>query len=324
MIRTRILGTGEAVLGTAKSPEELAHAILPAAHASATVRAIGIDTRYWVDPDTSVADMATAALRDALSDAGLPAQALRRIILSTSTGGDHIIPATANAIADAFDLDDTCDCFDVNNSCVGVLTAFDLAARSTATGLGPVAVIAAERFSRYLSPAARRSWLVLGDAASAVILGQTDEDEGVLSSWLRNRAELRGRMSTERADSPELASAIAFGATADELMQCAIRAIRDSSAAVLAEAGVAMSDVNWVLPHQPNGTMLRAIAEALEVGPERMVPVVHEIGSVGSAAIAMSLHRLWRSRRPRPGDTILMTGVGSGTAVGAILLQVAS
>src|SRR6202044_3554236 len=120
------------------------------------------------------------------SAAGLAPEALRRIILVTSSGGDVIGPATANAVVHALGLDDRCDAFDLNNACMGFLTAFDLAARCVATGLGPVGVVAAEMASRFIRPDAARPYFVLGDAAAAAVLGAGRRGEGILGSFLSN------------------------------------------------------------------------------------------------------------------------------------------
>ena len=81
-------------------------------------------------------------------------------------------------------------------------------------------------------------------------------------------------------------------------------------------------DIEWVLPHQPNGRLLERIIEGLSLDPARVVRVVHDVGSVSSASIPISLHRLRESGRVRPGDRILMLSVGTGLAYGAVLIQV--
>ena len=102
----------------------------------------------------------------------------------------------------------------------------------------------------------------------------------------------------------------------------AVGKIVDSTRRVLAEASMRIEDVAWVLPHQPNGTMLEGIIAALGVDRARIVPVVQEIGSVACASIAVSLDRLMRTRPVASGDHVLMTGVGSGVSWGAILYRV--
>ena len=77
-----------------------------------------------------------------------------------------------------------------------------------------------------------------------------------------------------------------------------------------------------MLPHQPNGAMLAgASAERFGLDPARLVPVVEEIGSVGSVSIPFSLDRLRRTRSIRPGERILMLAVGAGVSFGAVLYQ---
>jgi 3-oxoacyl-[acyl-carrier-protein] synthase III len=92
---------------------------------------------------------------------------------------------------------------------------------------------------------------------------------------------------------------------------------------VLEDAGLTLDEVQWVCPHQPNGTMLERIISDLGVDPSRVVLVVREVGSVGAASIPLALERLWSQGRVRRGDRILMVGVGAGMASGAVLFQVA-
>jgi 3-oxoacyl-[acyl-carrier-protein] synthase III len=90
----------------------------------------------------------------------------------------------------------------------------------------------------------------------------------------------------------------------------------------LQQAGLTLADVDWVLPHQPNGALLDAIVKGLGFDPERVVPVVRELGSAGAASIPVSLDVLMRERPVRAGDRVLLVGVGAGISCGAVLYQV--
>lgn len=321
-LRVRIAGTGRALpegavpttsllarLGGGRDPDEL--------H-----RKIGIDERRWgVAHGATVASLAVAALREALDAAGMPATDLRRIVLATSTGGDQLIPSTATNVAAAFGLSDSCDCFDVNNACTGFLNALDIAARSVETGLGPVAVIGAELLSRYVRQESPRSWLVLGDAAGAVILDAPRGRGRVIASWLRTRRDLPGDMRTPHPGVTGEPSAVTFDVPLGALAESAVRAIRDAGDAVLAQAGLGWADVDWFLPHQPNGVLLDDIVRACGVDPERTMPVARSIGSVAAASVPFSLDVLTRSGRVRPGDRLLLAAVGAGTGLGAVLIE---
>jgi 3-oxoacyl-[acyl-carrier-protein] synthase-3 len=323
LIAARLLGTGSATAGRLVTTRELSLRAFPDVEPAEMELRTGITTRYWLAAETPAAELATAALRCALEAADLPASALRRLILVTSTGGDHLIPATANDVAARLDLDDSCDAFDVNNSCAGFLSGFDLAARSVATGLGPVAVVAVETFSRRLSPEAPRAFMVLGDGSAAVVLGDArGAEEGILASHLRNAAVLRGRMDLPHEMADGIRRPHDFGARNQELKASALSTIRRACDAALEQAHLAWADVDWFLPHQPNGQLFALLVEELGVSKDRVVSVVHEVGSLGSASVPTSLDRLMRTRQVVPGQRILMTSVGAGTAYGAIIYQV--
>lgn len=323
MISARILGTGSALAGQPRTTRELAAAALPGRDPAEIERRIGIASRRWIDAGTTAASLGAAALDEALAAAGVAARDLARIVFVSSTGGDCLIPATANAVAEALGLDDTCDAFDLNNACTGFLSALDVAARSVATGLSPVAVVAAETFSRYLPLDKPRPYLVMGDAAAAVVVGPARPGEGVLATSLRNSASLRNRVVMEHPGRTGAPPFLAFHATYEELTDSALDALATSSARALSAAGLTLADVEWFLPHQPNGRMLERVLEAMGVPAERTVNVVDEIGSVGAASVPVSLDRLMRTRDVRPGDRILMAAVGAGTAHGATLYRVA-
>jgi 3-oxoacyl-[acyl-carrier-protein] synthase III len=322
VIATRILGTGSVLPGRAVTTAEVAALAAPDRSAAAIEAKTGIHTRHWAGPDARVAPLAAEALRRALAAAGLEASALRRIILATSTGGDTLVPATANAVACELGLHGVCDAFDVNNACSGFLTAFDLGARSTATGLAPVGIVAVELMSHVIRPGDPRPFLVFGDAAGAVILGEGRPGEGIHGVSLGNDGS---HGSTAYLNQPRYAGAIEtvrFGISNQAMSDGAVGKIVESSRRALAEAGARIEDVQWVLPHQPNGTMLEGILAALGVDRARVVPVVQEIGSVASASIPVSLDRLMRTRSVAPGDRVLMTAVGSGVSWGAIVYRV--
>ncbi len=324
MIPARVLGIGSVLPGRKVSTSELVGQAGIEASVEDIERRTGIQTRYWSKSETSAADLAAQAIRSALEKAELSGQDLRRIIFVNSTGGDTLIPATANAVIELLGIRNTCDCFDINNACMGFLTAFDVAARSVATGLGPVGIVVVETLSRYLSPENPRPYLVLADAAAAVIIGETEGGEGILASTLGNDGTLQSIVSMAHPGLTQQNEQIIFEGTNKEISSAALDTLERCTLSVLEDCGLVMDDIDWLVPHQPNGTMLGKIIERLGVDSERVVPVVHEIGSVGAASIPVGLDALWRTGTPSPGDRILMAGVGAGISYGALVYQIAS
>jgi 3-oxoacyl-[acyl-carrier-protein] synthase-3 len=323
VIPVRILGTGTYFPGRLVTTAEVAAMAVPPMDAARAEASTGIRTRWLSGPEARVSDMAARALRSAAEAAGMDVRDLKRVILATSIGGDLVSPATANATIHDLGLDGRCDCFDVNNACMGWLTAFDLGARAVATGLYPVGVVASEAMSRGIRPDQRRPWVVFGDAAAAAILAPGRPGEGILGIALGNDGSVPRTVFAEQAMLTGKLEWVQMAMPKRDMGPLVIRLLQESAQKVLDACGETMASVDWVLPHQPNGVMLGMIVEALGIAPEKMVPVVQDIGSVVSAAIPASLDRLLRTRPVRPGDRILMIGVGSGLSYGAALYRVA-
>jgi 3-oxoacyl-(acyl-carrier-protein) synthase III len=282
----------------------------------------GIRSRRWFPKDRAAAAIAAEAVEKALSAAKLAAGDLRRLIFVTSTGGDFLIPATANAVLDALGLEDTCDGFDLNNACMGFLSGFDVACRTAASDLSPVCVVVVETLSRYLSPQNHRPYFVLADAAAAAIVGAGNGRGGVLAAAMGNAGRYRGSVTMAHpglSGNPEL---IRFADASKDITAVTTDILKRSTDKVLAAAGLTLDEIDWVVPHQPNGSMLRTLLEVLRVPVEKTVPVVESIGSVGAASIAVGLDLLLRSRPVAPGHKILLVGVGAGMAYGAMVFQV--
>lgn len=319
MIPATILGSGATTGGRRVSTAEVAAAI--GMDPAEAVARTGIEQRYFIADGEDVAAMAARALRAALDDADVKPEALSRVILVYSAGGDVIIPATANRVLGALGISRTCDAFDVNNACTGFLTGLDLAARSVATGMGPVAVVAAEGLSRLIGPDNPRSYLVMGDAAAAVIVGPGRDGAGIEHPVLRNAADFyRGIIAD--LPTPDTPSRVDFRESNKLIAKTAVGGLRDAVQQTLAKAGCTLDDMDWVVPHQPNGRMVMAIVDTLGIPQEKWVPVVNEIGSVGAASAPYSLDRLLRSGRVKPGQRILLCAVGAGMSYGAMIYRV--
>jgi 3-oxoacyl-(acyl-carrier-protein) synthase III len=318
----RILGTASVVPGPPRTTAEIVQHLDKPGDAAKWEQRTGIKTRHWVEPRALATPLAAEAIRRALERAGMEPTDLRRILYVCSNGGDALFPATAHGVAGELGLAGSCDAFDIANACMGFLTALDVAARSVVTGLGPVAIVSAELNSRGIRPSDHRPYLVFGDAVAAAIVGEGEPGEGILASFLGNDASLPDDVY---ADTPLLTGKreyAQFKGTNAQILEIAMRTLVAGLNGLLERADVALKDVEWVLPHQGNGAMLDAMMAGLGLDPAKVIRVVDEVGAVTSACIPVSLDRLLRTRPVRPGDRILMAGLGGGLSYGATLYRV--
>ncbi|NOZ00610.1 MAG: hypothetical protein GXP54_01810, partial [Deltaproteobacteria bacterium] len=121
LIKASIRGTASLLPGKPRTTEEVLADTGLKTTAEVIREKTGILTRQWMDRDAHVRDVAVTVMKEALKDAGMVAGDLRRLIFVNSTGGDFLIPATANAILDGLGVAHTCDAFDMNNACMGFL-----------------------------------------------------------------------------------------------------------------------------------------------------------------------------------------------------------
>jgi 3-oxoacyl-(acyl-carrier-protein) synthase III len=318
----RILGTASLLPGRPRTTREIAAGLSLQRDVGEWEARTGIHARHWAPPGTLVAPLAAECLRAALDAAGQPTSALRRIIFVSSFDGDRTGPATANLVAAGLGLSGSCDAFDLNNACMGFLSAFDIAARSVATGLGPVGIVSGELCSRIIRPDDHRPYLVFGDAIAAAVIGPARPGEGVVASAYGNDGTLPPDVFIESPLLTGRREYVQFRKSSAEIFEIAFNAMRAGIEAVLDQARTRIADVEWVVTHQPNGAMVDRLLARLSVDPTRTVRVVDTIGSVASASLPVGLDRLLRTRPVRPGDRILMAGVGGGVAHGAVLYQV--
>ena len=318
----RIAGTADVRCGRAVPTSEVARLATGSWDAEDVERRTGIRSRQWVSEDAMLTSLGAQALQDALDEAGLPATALGRIIFASSAGGDMLAPAAANLIARELGLTGTCDGFDLNNGCVGFLSALDVGGQTVVARRRPVGLVMVEPGSRYITPDDPRPYFVTGDGVAAVVLDAPRDGEGLLGLWLRNDGTTAGDVTIAHPGLTGKRETIRFHSSHAKILEIAGAAVRLSVDNVLAESGLHLADIDWMVPHQPNGPLLDAVVHAVGIDPGRVVRTVHDTGSVGAASIPIGFHRLMHSGDLRPGDRVLMVGVGAGLAYGAAVYQV--
>ena len=269
-----------------------------------------------------MASVSEESLARALDASGVAPKDLRRLILTNSMGFDGPMPATANAVAVRLGIPTSCACFDVSNACTGFLTAFDIASRSVATGIGPVAVVATELISRFLSPDDPRSYAVFADGSGAIVMDRAIDGGAQLGCWFGNDGTRDDRVKLSRQKPEQPRELITFIKPQRTIAGDVVDEMSDSVQRSLSQAGLSTDEIRWFLLHQPNGVMYRRCAEALGVDDARLVPVVQDVGSIGTASIPVSLDVLLRDRGGlEAGELVVLAAVGAGLSWGAIVFR---
>ncbi|MGW7002551.1 3-oxoacyl-ACP synthase III family protein [Streptomyces sp. NPDC054933] len=287
----------------------------------------GIRNRRRAKPDEATSDLAVIAGRAALENAGISAADLSLIIVATSTP-DSPQPPTAAIVADEIGARPGTAAFDVNAVCSSFLFALTTAEGILRAADGDYAlVIGADIYSRILDPADRRTAILFGDGAGAVVLGRSE-----------GGALLAGRLASYGADR-DLIQVPAGGSRippSAETVRAGLhyfamngRGVRDFVAETvtagirtfLVDTGVSAADLAHFVPHQANGRMLEDLAGQLEIPFERTRTTFEELGNTGAASVPITLDHTARAGAMGTGDLVLLAAFGGGMAMGLTLLR---
>ncbi len=275
------------------------------------VRRTGIRARRHAAPDERTADLALAAARRALSDAGLRPSDIDLVLVATMTA-DEITPNTAPLVADALGL--KVGAFDIGAACTGWLSALSVGAAQIETGRAErVLVIGAETISRIVDPTDKRTAALFGDGAGAVVLGH--EGDGEVGPIL---LASDGGMGDAIIAHHDVRTIAMDGHTTFNM---AVKVLGESTRQILEHTGLTLDDIDLFVYHQANGRIIKALMERLELPPERVADYVAETGNTSAASIPLTLSLLREDGRLRPGQRLLLGAVGAGFTWGAGVVE---
>lgn len=284
------------------------------------VERTGIRARHFADAGMVCSDLALAAALAALNAADCDVASIDLIIVATSTP-DMIFPSTACIVQNKLGVHG-CAAFDVQAVCSGFVYALTVADSMIRTGAASKAlVIGSEVFSRILDFKDRTTCVLFGDGAGAVILEASDRP-GILASELR----ADGRHANILCTPGTVAGGKVLGhpllkMDGPAVFKLAVSVLEDAARSVLAKADRTEADIDWLIPHQANIRIMQSTARKLKLGTERLVVTVDEHGNTSAASIPLALDESVRSGKVKPGDTVLLEGVGGGFTWGAVLLD---
>ena len=318
-----ILGTGSYAPAKILTNADLAHMVDTSDEWIQT--RTGIRERRIAAPDERTSDLASAAGRAALADAGLTAADIDLVIVATVTG-DMPMPATACIVQHKLGVPVHAACFDVAAACSGFLYALDTAWAMLGSGRYKHAlVIGAEKMSSVVDWSDRSTCVLFGDAAGAVVLGPARGTGAILGAKLYSEGGLTELLcippSANGGGPPGAATGGKLVMKGREIFKIAVREMEDAAREILEQHGLHADEISCVIPHQANLRIIDAIAQYLELPFDRFFINVERYGNTSSASIPLALDEARRAGRIRPGDTTLLVAFGAGLTYGSALVR---
>ncbi|HEV3402627.1 MAG TPA: beta-ketoacyl-ACP synthase III [Acidimicrobiales bacterium] len=334
--RAVVAGWGTAIPETVVTNHDLAHRV--DTNDAWIVERTGIRERRVAGPGQTTASMAIEAGAAAIKLADLSPADVGICIVATCTP-EQPIPATASFVQEGLGL--RCGAFDLDAACAGFVYALVVGAGLLSTGgLDAVLVVGSETLSRVVDQEDRSTCVLFGDGAGAVIL--VPEGSGPAGPHRPNGTDGAGLLAWDLGCDGSAASLLAVPAggsrlpvspetvaagqhflkmEGQEVFRRAVRAIVDSAAATLTQAGVAAAEVDLFVPHQANARIIDAAASRLGISPDRTFVNIDRYGNTSAASIPIALAEAADAGRLHPGDLVLLSGFGAGMSWASALLR---
>jgi 3-oxoacyl-[acyl-carrier-protein] synthase-3 len=272
----------------------------------------GIRSRRHAMPHERLSDLATAAGKAAVEDAGIDPTELDVVLVAT-TSADEITPNAAPYVATTLGAAKA-NAMDIGAACTAFVTALSVGASMIESGRAEtVLVIGADALSRFTDFDDKRTAALFGDGAGAIVLGNQDGG-GVGPFVFGNDAELAEAIIARRED-PVLRM------DGHTTFNSATAALVSSTRDAVELAGLTLDDVDLFVYHQANARITKAVAERLELPMERVADYIGDIGNTSAASIPLALAFARDEDRLHPGDTVLVAAVGAGFTWGGAVLE---
>ena len=289
----------------------------------------GIGARRVVGADESLSDLSLEASKAALAMAGWSADSLDLILLATSTPDDLFGSAprlqgslgATNAAA-----------FDLTAACSGFLFAVVTAAQYLRTGaMRRILVVGADQLSRWVDWDDRRSCVLFGDAAGALVLEASDDGQDDLEGFLLRSDGSRGgvlQLPQKEEHQPLIADAThqqggfhTIQMNGQEVYKFAVREVPAILQSLLSNTGTQPDQLDWLLLHQANQRILDAVADRFKIPHAKVLRTLSSYGNTSAATIPLMLDEAVRDGRIQPGHRLASSGFGAGLSWGAALLR---
>jgi 3-oxoacyl-[acyl-carrier-protein] synthase-3 len=324
-MRTSILATGSYLPDRAVPNEALTN--FPSTSLPLIEEKTGIKCRRYAAEDQCTSDLGFLAAKVCLERANVSPDEIDAILLATSTP-DRIQPATATRVQELLGARQAF-AFDVNSVCSGGVFAIHMADMLIRSGEARrVLVVASEVYSRFLDPKDFSTRASLGDGAGAVLLGPVEPPRGIVLTRLHSDGSGNhfiqvpaggSMMPYSRLKNPRDAYFLMHGREVYEFATAQGEAVVNE---LLAASGVDRRDVAFVVPHQANITVLRALAARLGIDLSKFMINLDRYGNTAAASVLIALDELMMSGRVRTDDLVVLVVFGGGLSWGATLIRI--
>ncbi len=292
----------------------------------------GIEERR-ITKGENTSSLAAKAAKDALKNAKLNAKDIDLIIVATITP-DCYFPSTACIVQEIIEAENAI-CFDISAACSGFIYGLNIASQFLKNGeIKNALVIGAEALSKIIDWNDRRTCVLFGDGAEAVVLG-SGKNVGIMAihtaSDGKGKEVLKCKAAPLFINNEMLRKKIDENTLEDnkgylymegkEVFKFASWAIEDTIKILLDKVDLSLDDIDYYIPHQANLRIINHIVKKLKIDGDKFYTNLQKYGNTSSASIPIALDEMNKKGMLTKGKKILMVGFGAGLTWGGALVK---
>jgi len=279
----------------------------------------GIAQRHIAAKDEYTSHMAHKAALAAINDATIDPQIIDLIIVCTNTP-DNSFPSVANKIQGYLKLGEI-PSFDLQAICSGFIYGMEVADSMIKSGkYKTILLICADKMSSLLDWQDRKTCVLFGDGAGAVILQHDDSNSGIIASNIHSDGSMYDILYTDGGvSSSQTSGKIQMNGT--EVFKKAIEKMSSSVKNLLSSNNMDLSDIDYFIPHQANLRIINNIANGFEIDSKKVITCVEKHANCSASSIPLALADLKAKKDLKAGDILVFTAFGAGTTWGSIILR---
>lgn len=283
------------------------------------------ERRILKDKDKASAFMAAEAAQKLLTKKFISPLDIELIIVATVTP-DHAYPATANIVADMIGATNAWG-FDVQAACSSFLSALNTATKFIETGTHKkILVIGSDKMSSVVDYSCRKTSILFGDAAGAVLLEQSTDGTGIIDT--RMYADGSGKKYLYQPAGGSMIPASLDSVVnkqhfihmdGQSVFKVAVVKMAEVAAEMMERNNLQSDDIAFLAPHQANKRIIEATANRMGIDMDKVMLNIEKYGNTTSATIPLCLTE-WENQLKK-GDNIILTTFGAGFTWGGMYVK---
>ena len=273
----------------------------------------GIKKRYYAIGET-IQDMALEAARTLFSSKKEKKDV--DLIITATTSTDILMPGISNYVQKKLELS-PCICLDILTGCGGYINAFDIAkVYMDSRNIKKALIIGVEKLSEIIDKEDIGTAIVLSDGAGATLI-EKEESYAYQKIYV---SHIKAEEDKENILTYQSGKKIYMNGK--EVYKYAVTKTVENIHELLEKADISLNDVKYIVAHQSNLKIMKAIASRLHIKMEKMYTNIQERGNTFCASIPVALYDMQKSGLLKAGDKIILLGYGGGLNTGSILMEI--